>query len=506
MGNDNKIAVNESGLPAANTEKEILLFLRDELEPLKQTKKVKSYDLETEYAKTRKNILWPVWIMLFATFAVVGLFTFFTIKGLSANNKKISVNLESFEDLNLKNLFDSLNKTNELFEQASKQKAELQGALDSRLNQALQTRDADLSLLKNMKLSNTFLNQRRKKIHEDYDASVKEAHDAYDLQIATAEAEVKQYEAQLKEYDSENVARAQEWEKKMDSERQVQELEKRKLVEGYENQITSLKQELQDTRQKDFEARRDATKEIASHYEEEMSKFDPVLTDANLIATINNVKAGTPSTASIETVEGEETTESAPLITQFNTESITQVYPNLNEEFIGVLNSVQQKYDNLIYMNSFTNGLPYKNTLRDITSVKETLEKDMTIELAEGAAKQINNLSNKNNELSNTIKTMKAQESVLTSLVNNGNIDPKADAYVIMPDHQLGVQIFIKDAAKEYIKNDGSTKVTVYDESKRKIATGAIFFNTSGYFISLDNDDDKSKIVLGSSVKLVSKK
>ena len=53
--------------------------------------------------------------------------------------------------------------------------------------------------------------------------------------------------------DTENVARAQEWERKMDSERQARQLEKQKLVDSYEKQLADARALLEETRRKDFE-------------------------------------------------------------------------------------------------------------------------------------------------------------------------------------------------------------------------------------------------------------
>ena len=143
MDNDDKI-------------KELSLFLGDELEPLRRSKKVQVYDLETEYAKTRHNRLWSVWITLGLTFVVFVLVTVFTIRGIGKSNDKIDVNLSSFEDLNLQNLFNQLEKAQEQFDEAVKRRASLQGALDARLDRAKQKMLADLDLLKRTSLSNEY--------------------------------------------------------------------------------------------------------------------------------------------------------------------------------------------------------------------------------------------------------------------------------------------------------------------------------------------------------------
>ena len=56
MDNDNKI--NGAGKNMQNAEqrhKEVLLFLNDELNRLQTVNSANSYDLEKEYAKTKKN-------------------------------------------------------------------------------------------------------------------------------------------------------------------------------------------------------------------------------------------------------------------------------------------------------------------------------------------------------------------------------------------------------------------------------------------------------------------
>ena len=52
MGNDNKIIISNE-----QRHKEVLLFLNDELNRLQTSNSADSYDLEKEYAKTKKNIV-----------------------------------------------------------------------------------------------------------------------------------------------------------------------------------------------------------------------------------------------------------------------------------------------------------------------------------------------------------------------------------------------------------------------------------------------------------------
>ena len=128
MDNDNKIdsSVLDNENTAVPEEKgDVLLFLQEEIMPLRKKKVVTTYDLEKEYAKTRKNKNLSVWIVLLLTVVGVVLATWAIISGFSVNSRNIEVSLDAFEDLNLRNLFDALSKTQDLYEKAAKTKAEL---------------------------------------------------------------------------------------------------------------------------------------------------------------------------------------------------------------------------------------------------------------------------------------------------------------------------------------------------------------------------------------------
>ena len=247
MDNDNKIdsSVLDNENTAVPEEKgDVLLFLQEEIMPLRKKKVVTTYDLEKEYAKTRKNKNLSVWIVLLLTVVGVVLATWAIISGFSVNSRNIEVSLDAFEDLNLRNLFDALSKTQDLYEKASKTKAELQAAFDQKMTQAKRSLDLDLDYIRKLKLAKKDRTVRENRVRNSYEKTVKAIHDEFDEKLKAADIELKQYEDQLKSFDSENVEKAQEWEKQMDSERQVHEIEKGKLTEEYETKIMDLKTQM----------------------------------------------------------------------------------------------------------------------------------------------------------------------------------------------------------------------------------------------------------------------
>ncbi|MBQ5499868.1 MAG: hypothetical protein IIT73_08765, partial [Treponema sp.] len=335
-------------------ERELMLFLGDELAPLRRTKKVDVYDLETEYQKTGKNIRWSVWITLAATALAVILVTVFTVKGLSKSNEKIEINFSSFANLGLQDLFSQLQKTQENYDEATKRRSELKGNLEARLNAAKLAMDNDLEVLADSTLPDDVKKEKRAKIREDYNAEVLAAHTEFDAPLLAAETEVKQYEEQLKNFDSENVARAQKYEQQMDSERQIYELEKSRTTKNFQDKLDQAAKELQETRQKSIEDRRKATREIASRYEGELASLDPIIKDSKVSKIISDAES-----------------KLGPSI--FDANAFIKLAGDTSQEFSASLKQAQADYENLFALYQQASSIPYKNSMKALVPAERKL-------------------------------------------------------------------------------------------------------------------------------------
>ena len=483
--------------------KELSLFLGDELEPLKRSKKVKVYDLETEYAKTRSNRLWSVWITLFLTFVVVVLVTVFTIRGIGKSAETIDVNLSSFEDLNLQNLFNQLEKAQEQFDEANKRRAALQGSLDSRIARAKQKMQADLELLSSMRLSKAALADRRKKIQNAFNAEVSAAHEEIDQQISVAEAEVKQYEEQLKSYDSDNVARAQEWERKMDSERQARQLEKQKLVDSYEKQLADARALLEETRKKDFEERKNATSEISKRYEQEIESYDPVFKDSKTVDVVTAANQNPLGAFNQDVLLGENP-------------------PAVSQEFSEALASAAADYENLEYLLSKSASIPQRNTMKSVVSGEKKLSYTIANKLARAAISEIaakdaaagakdaeieslkRQAEEAQSQAAAAIEQRDFEKTASASYVNilkSSLVDEKTAGFVLDPAAEQGPAVFVRESWLPNIAQDGTTKVDVYN-GRSKAATGVLIMHNDNWHIALDNASAASSLSVGSTFRV----
>lgn len=480
MGNEDKIETAQSDL-----EKDVMLFLGDELGSLRKAKRIDVYDLETEYSKTRKNKLWAVWITLALTFVVVVLVTIFTMRGLSASNQNVEVNLSSFETLNLQNLFDQVSRIQEKYDEATKRRVELKGNLDARLARAEMKRESDLELLKNTRLSRSVAQARRAQILSDYEKEIADAHNELDENLAVADAEVAQYAEQLKSYDGESF-RDEKLRQQIDSERQLHQLEKQRLVRTYEDMLENSRVELQETRVKEFEERRAATTEITNRYEAEIALYDPIINDAKILGIVS--EAGKLDVAEI-----------------YSLEKIVESDANLSEPFMEALKRIEESYKNLDTLYKQSASIPNRNTMRSVVNAERKLSVELTNGLTLAAVSEIENISQKLRETEAQRDAERMENLCFESILNSDIADEKTAGFVMALSGKYGLPVFIREAALPQITRDGSTRVDVFS-GRTKISSGFMFFADGKYFIALDDEADKEKISVGNTFRISTKK
>lgn len=480
MGNEDKIETAQSDL-----EKDVMLFLGDELGLLRKAKRINVYDLETEYSKTRKNKLWAVWIALALTFAVVVLVTIFTMRGLSASNQNVEVNLSSFETLNLQNLFDQVSRIQEKYDEATKRRVELKGNLDARLARAEMKRESDLELLKNTRLSKSVAQARRIQILSDYEKEIAAAHSELDENLAVADAEVAQYAEQLKSYDGESF-RDEKLRQQIDSERQLHQLEKQRLVRTYEDMLENSRVELQETRLKEFEERRAATTEITNRYEAEIALYDPIINDAKILGIVSD--AGNLDVAEI-----------------YSLEKIVDSEANLSESFIEALKQIEENYEKLDALYKQSASIPNRNTMRSVVSAERKLSVELANGLTLAAVSEIEDISQKLRDTEEQRDAERMENLCFESILNSDIADEKTAGFVMALSGKYGLPAFIREAALPQITRDGSTRVDVFS-GRTKISSGFMFFADGKYFVALDDEADKEKISVGNTFRISAKK
>lgn len=298
MDNDNKIEMETTS--PEQRHKEVLLFLNDELNRLQVSNSQNSYDLEKEYAKTKKNKSPFTFLLLFLSAVVV----FFAAWGITSyidkQNEEITVNLKEFEELNVKELLDSVSKVQNNYNEALKNKTNLVADKEMALKKAEEQKSSDLFLLESLTLSSKEQTKRKTAIEEEYENTVAAISEQYDQQILLAELELDEYKKQLEEYDAAKVQAAREHEQALDSQRRLQEMEKERISKEYENRIALLQEEMATERKNNTEQLRRAVTEVSNQYLLEIDKLDPTFKNESEITLVEKLLAEIAAEAQLE--------------------------------------------------------------------------------------------------------------------------------------------------------------------------------------------------------------
>lgn len=470
MDNDNKINKEEK----STRHEEVLLFLNDELNRLqKDSSSSDSYNLETEYAKTKKNKSPFSVLVLLGAAVLVFLASWGVTAYITKQNGQISVSMEEFDGLNIKNLLDSVSKVQTNYDNAMKNKANIIADKEAAIKKAEEKYNSDLFLIESLNLDDAAeVEKRKNSAKEDYENSVALVEEVYGPKLAVVEAEAEEYKKQLDEYDTAKVEAAKQQEQALDSERRVQELERQKLAKKYEDRIAQLEETMRVERQNNAEQMRKSLSEVSTKYQQEISLLDPVLSDKKA----SEIKAG------INSAKPED----------FNANQYLLENEISDETIANGVAAFQKEYDEYNYMRIPMNAIPYKNSIPSYLEATKGLVNKMgqvfqetTTNLNEEKNQLYDNIDQLNEEitgLNDTIETLhnditimkasheqekilmrrdfeqeKAEAIDLYSSVYDGMLaSAKATAFVFSADSIDSIKIYVIPVTRTVIPETGS--------------------------------------------------
>ena len=358
MDNDNKI--NEENLVLNDKNEihqEVMLFLGEELENIHKSSKGQTYDIEEEYGKTKKHKSPFVTLILISCFVVVIGISFMIHKIVSVKNSEIQVNLQKFDDLNLKGLLDTVSSAQNNYDNAVKTKTTIEANMEAKLKSASESYENEIFVLESLKLSKSQYNERLEELKNQYNESVIEIHKEFDESIAQSEKQIQEYKKQLAEFDTAKIEAAREQEKALNSERQLRKLETEKLTKKYEDRIAEINNSMEEMRLKNNEEMRRTVMEVTNKYQAEIDTLDPQLNDENANIIIQEV-----SMYEADNFAGKK------LLAEVEIDS---------EKVKNAVNTYQNLYDEYDYIDKTVASIPQKKSIPQYVKTSRTLVNSM---------------------------------------------------------------------------------------------------------------------------------
>lgn len=415
MGNDNKIEIPENTetqemeLSKIREEKKskktggqkasAVLFLKKELNGLKSKSTEKPYNLEEEFAKTRKNrsAVIPL-VLVFCAFLMAG-FVYGTYFLLSKD--KISVDLSDglFEEVNVEDLADEVTRTTVMYENSLRNLDSLKKSLDEKLSEAKKQYEFNLFVIDSMNIDDSKdLKARKNAAKDENKRNIEEIHSEMDKKIQDAQKEAENYKIRLENYKKQTLANENQSEEK-DEKEILARLEREKIIRDYEQRILDLKKELSDEREKNHKEKQEAVETLSSKYQAEIAGLDPQLDDK----TADSIISGSGHLK--------------------NTSFLLSKYTDKDDKvsdakFRNVLRSSQSEYENYEYLYNVVKDIPQKYSVPEYVRTGNKLVVDATNNIVEAAVEAVNSLSGSYSAEKNERLVM--QDAVLALISKEG--------------------------------------------------------------------------------------
>lgn len=431
----------------------VSLFLKKELNNLKNRHSEKPYDFEEEYSKTKKNktSFIPVTLVL-CSLGIAGL-----IYGTYSVLERIDLNVDLsdglLEEVNVEDLADEVTRTTVMYENSLKNIKVLQQNLEAKLTEAKKQYDFNLYVIDSMNIEDKReIKNRKASAKADYKKAVDEINQEAYPRIEAARKESEGYKKRLEDYEQQQVKNLSQ-DEETDEKTVLARLERERIIRDYETQLAELRTELNNVRSESQADKEQAINTLSKKYQDEIAGLDPELNDKearSIIASAASLKAGTINIGKF--------TDKA--------EKIRDIH--LRAE----IRNAQSKYENYEYLNGAVKSLPQKHSIPEYVKASNKLVVSATNEIVEAAVESVNNLSDK-------LEAERSEKEVMENAVSSLLISQGKKAVVIKGfDDKLRLYV-TQEVLRRIQKDDVKGFVMLGDkkiEGSIVLKSGIIYF------------------------------
>lgn len=455
MDNDNKI----NAVSSEQTHKEVQLFLRDELQKLKSSHS-SQYNLEKEYALTKKNKNKSVVIILCACALSVILLVAALSFYIYRQNRNIKVNIETFNDLNLKALLNSAGRAESLYANALQAKEILIAQRDDELTAAEQKRENDLYVLSSVSRvsSRDSIARKTAQIQSEYSKTVKSIKEKYEPKIAEADEQLKLCKEKLSGYDTEKLSAAQANEAVLDSQKQLNDIQMSTMEKRYQARIDDLKTQMALQQREAVKQQRQAVENVRKTYQAKIDLLDP---DARSQSDLQNqiiLETGIPKDAvSASAIEFNKHFDSSQYTSQFKSPS---------PAFISSLKQAGLYLEDLNTIANRFSTIPLENTIRHYVPAMQRLAYSITTDMAQAQQKMQVQIDSLKTDIEHKNFQISEFEKILDSLCTS---DPQFPAQACITDSsdKNKFKLYVTQAGKTLFSQENQTLEAQIRDKKR---------------------------------------
>jgi hypothetical protein len=269
-------------------ENKVQLFLKDNLLSIKQETQ-QAYNLDEEFARTRKNRDHFVVAIVIAVVALVGILSWFITSKISESSRNVKVDIAVFEDINLKNVLDLAKKAQNTLDAATQDRLDAESNYRADLSSVQIQKKSELDILASRKMSDGDRAAQIQKINAAYAAREKKLSASYKAKLAGIDSQIAAAQKQVQSFDKTRVEEARAQKKMLDNQQDLFELEKKKMKDAYEKELADLRSRNATIENENAKLKTDQVKQLIEEYQGKIATLDPVFGDETAASYIGKV-------------------------------------------------------------------------------------------------------------------------------------------------------------------------------------------------------------------------
>ncbi|MBR1639266.1 MAG: hypothetical protein IJ688_07770 [Treponema sp.] len=425
MGDDNEVKIHQ----------EVLMFLGNELERIHQNSQNQSYNIETEYEKTKKNhSIFSIILLVSSLLVILGV-AFIMTKVISSRNQEIEVSLDEFEDLNLKNLLSSVSAAQSNYESALKVVACTDADYESALKDAEASRQNDIFVLDSLHLdSQKEYTGRLELIQQRYIERVSALKDEYAEKRKEAEEDAELFRLALEKFDASTIENAREA-NSLDSESQLHKLEMKSMEDKYEKRIAELEKTIRDQRERNQEEMRLAVNRVVEKYQAEIDRLDPKLSDKKAIDIISY--------------------ERENRMNDFNGPASLEENEIFEEQLVNAVSGYQEKYNQFKYLDETVASIPQKYSIPEYVDAARNLVNSMSDYYLDSALSFYQEKNELNARIDEGLKEIARRQKEYEVILSNMLASVKAPAALLSASDYDDIFVYLMPEERAKVTEEG---------------------------------------------------
>jgi hypothetical protein len=283
MDNDHEIVPENGRVP-----NKVQLFLQESLRAIRHDDQ-KRYDLDIEFAKTRKNKNYFVVSIIFAVAIIIVAASWFVTSRIDQSSRNVPVDISVFDDINLRNVLDLAKRAEDTLSMKRQERDTLQANFQAEISNIAMQKKSALDIIAEQKLSKVEGERRWKAIVAQFAAQERTVNTAYKKKFAVIDAAITDAEKQVASFDTKRVEDARAQKKILDSQRDLYDLEKKQMQDTYESQIAGLRRQMAVFQDENAKLKTDQVKELINEYQSRISALDPAFQDTQAAQYLQDV-------------------------------------------------------------------------------------------------------------------------------------------------------------------------------------------------------------------------